>query len=162
MASVSMAILYYDLKPIVAGDLEHGERLKDRIIRRCQRPLYTKRGVRTRQQLSDLDVSWFEEPVSSDYLDGLRLLRGRNADCLRRIRLLPYFERGTAQRRKLASENLFHVCILVNLPDTTGYDLLGRLLQIHNTNRPITIAVTGFGRAEDTDCVRQAGSTITW
>jgi CheY-like chemotaxis protein len=59
---------------------------------------------------------------------------------------------------ELASENQFDVCILdLNLPDTTGYDLVGRLLEIHDLNRPVTIALTGFGRPEDTDRVKRAG-----
>ena len=44
---------------------------------------------------------------------------------------------------KLASENQFDVCILdLNLPDTTGYDLVGRLLEIRDNNRPLTMALT--------------------
>lgn len=59
---------------------------------------------------------------------------------------------------KLASENPFDICILdLNLPDMTGYDLVGRLFEIHDENRPVTIALTGFGRPEDTERVKQAG-----
>lgn len=58
----------------------------------------------------------------------------------------------------LASENPFDVCILdLNLPDTTGYDLLKRLLEIHASNRPISVALTGFGRPEDAERVKNAG-----
>lgn len=58
----------------------------------------------------------------------------------------------------LASENQFDVCILdLNLPDTTGYDLVAHLLEIHGPKRPITIALTGFGRPEDIESVKQAG-----
>jgi DNA-binding response OmpR family regulator len=63
-----------------------------------------------------------------------------------------------AEAIKLASENHFEVCILdLNLPDTTGYDLVGRLLEIHDQSRPVTIALTGFGRPEDTNHVKRAG-----
>jgi signal transduction histidine kinase/CheY-like chemotaxis protein len=63
-----------------------------------------------------------------------------------------------AEAIKLASENRFAVCILdLSLPDTTGYELVGRLLEIHDNNRPVTIALTGFGRPEDTDRVKRAG-----
>jgi CheY-like chemotaxis protein len=59
---------------------------------------------------------------------------------------------------KLVSENQFDVCIFdLNLPDMTGYDLVGRLFEIHDKNRPVTIALTGFGRPEDTERVKQAG-----
>jgi L-alanine-DL-glutamate epimerase-like enolase superfamily enzyme len=36
-----------------------------------------KQALALMQQFAELDVSWFEEPVSSDDLDGLRLLRDR-------------------------------------------------------------------------------------
>jgi CheY-like chemotaxis protein len=58
----------------------------------------------------------------------------------------------------LVSENQFDVCIFdLNLPDMTGYDLVGRLFEIHDKNRPVTIALTGFGGPEDTERVKQAG-----
>jgi signal transduction histidine kinase len=63
-----------------------------------------------------------------------------------------------AEAIKFASENQFDVCILdLNLPDTTGYELVERLLEIHGSNRPVTIALTGFGRPEDVDRVKRAG-----
>jgi signal transduction histidine kinase/ActR/RegA family two-component response regulator len=59
---------------------------------------------------------------------------------------------------KLAYEHRFDVCILdLNLPDMTGYDLLKRLLEIHHSNRPATVALTGFGRPEDAERVKHAG-----
>jgi L-alanine-DL-glutamate epimerase-like enolase superfamily enzyme len=36
-----------------------------------------KQALRIAERCADLDVTWFEEPVSSDDLDGLRLLRDR-------------------------------------------------------------------------------------
>jgi len=63
-----------------------------------------------------------------------------------------------AEAIKFTSENQFDVCILdLNLPDTTGYELVERLLEIHGSNRPVTIALTGFGRPEDADRVKRAG-----
>jgi signal transduction histidine kinase len=59
---------------------------------------------------------------------------------------------------KAASDGLFDVCILdLNLPDISGYDLLQRLLAIHSEKRPVTIALTGFGRPEDEARVTAAG-----
>jgi L-alanine-DL-glutamate epimerase-like enolase superfamily enzyme len=40
-------------------------------------PSRRNRRSRSRQKISPFDVSWFEEPVSSDDLDGLRLVRDR-------------------------------------------------------------------------------------
>ncbi len=50
-----------------------------------------KQSLGQAERFQDYDVHWFEEPVSSDDLDGLRLIRdrapARNANCGRRIRL---------------------------------------------------------------------------
>ena len=63
-----------------------------------------------------------------------------------------------AEALKLASEHRFNVCILdLNLPDMTGYDLLKRLLEIHGSDRPVTVALTGFGRPEDATRIKHAG-----
>ena len=40
-------------------------------------PTTRKQALRFAEQFADLGVTWFEEPVSSDDLDGLRLLRDR-------------------------------------------------------------------------------------
>ena len=49
---------------------------------------------------------------------------------------------------KLASEDQFDVCILdLNLPDTTGYDLVGRLLEIHDQQSPRHHCADGFWSA---------------
>ena len=66
--------------------------------------------------------------------------------------------KGSADAIAFASSNPFDVCILdLNLQDTTGYDLVGKLLKIHTHRRPITIALTGFGGPENTDQVKRAG-----
>jgi signal transduction histidine kinase len=63
-----------------------------------------------------------------------------------------------AEAITLATANKFDVCILdLNLPDATGYDLVARLLAIHAHDRPVTIALTGFGRPEDKERVKRAG-----
>jgi signal transduction histidine kinase len=59
---------------------------------------------------------------------------------------------------KMVSDGRFDVCILdLNLPDISGYDLLRQLLAIHSEKRPVTIALTGFGRPEDEARVKAAG-----
>jgi signal transduction histidine kinase len=59
---------------------------------------------------------------------------------------------------KMASERRFDVYILdLNLPGMSGYDLLQRLLALHSERRPLTIALTGFGRPEDEARVKAAG-----
>jgi two-component system, sensor histidine kinase len=63
-----------------------------------------------------------------------------------------------AEALKMASEHRFDVCILdLNLPDVSGYDLLEQLLALHSERRPVTIALTGFGRPEDEARVKAAG-----
>jgi CheY-like chemotaxis protein/two-component sensor histidine kinase len=58
----------------------------------------------------------------------------------------------------MASSRHFDVCILdLNLPDITGYDLVGRLLQLQGEHRPVMIALTGYGRPEDVARVKSAG-----
>ena len=69
-----------------------------RALRRCERRLQPQAGARTGRAFAESDVSWFEEPVSSDDLDGLRLVRDRAPACMdvrrRRVRLRPvYFRR---------------------------------------------------------------------
>lgn len=59
---------------------------------------------------------------------------------------------------KMASDRRFDVCILdLNLPGISGYDLLQQLLALHSEKRPVTIALTGFGRPEDEARVKAAG-----
>jgi L-alanine-DL-glutamate epimerase-like enolase superfamily enzyme len=41
-----------------------------------------KQALAMAETLAELDVAWFEEPVSSDDLDGLRLLRDRAPACM--------------------------------------------------------------------------------
>jgi signal transduction histidine kinase/ActR/RegA family two-component response regulator len=63
-----------------------------------------------------------------------------------------------ADALKMASEGRFDVCILdLNLPDISGYALLQQLLTLHARRRPVTIALTGFGRPEDETRVKAAG-----
>lgn len=63
-----------------------------------------------------------------------------------------------AEALKMASEHRFDVCILdLNLPDVSGYDLLEQMLALHSEGRPVTIALTGFGRPEDEARVKAAG-----
>ncbi|HEY2105638.1 MAG TPA: ATP-binding protein [Candidatus Binataceae bacterium] len=58
----------------------------------------------------------------------------------------------------LAGSRHFDVCILdLNLPDITGYDLVGRLLELQGEPRPVMIALTGYGRPEDAARVESAG-----
>ena len=55
-----------------------GDRARCRAVRRRQRRLQPQAGAgHGRDDSPSLGVSWFEEPVSSDDLDGLRLLRDR-------------------------------------------------------------------------------------
>ena len=52
----------------------------------------------------------------------------------------------------------FDVCILdLNLPDTSGYELISQILELQASNRPVTIALTGYGRPEDEKRVKEAG-----
>jgi CheY-like chemotaxis protein len=39
----------------------------------------------------------------------------------------------------------------------SGYDLLQQVLALHSERRPVTIALTGFGRPEDAARVKAAG-----
>ena len=55
-----------------AGDRRGGP------LRRCQRRLLAQAGLGFAEHFADLGVTWFEEPVSSDDLEGLRLLRDRS------------------------------------------------------------------------------------
>ena len=58
----------------------------------------------------------------------------------------------------MASSRRFDVCILdLNLPDISGYDLVGRLLELQGERRPVMIALTGYGRPEDVARVKSAG-----
>jgi CheY-like chemotaxis protein len=58
----------------------------------------------------------------------------------------------------MVTDGLFDVCILdLNLPDISGYDLLQQLLALHSEQRPVTIALTGFGRPEDVGRLKAAG-----
>jgi signal transduction histidine kinase/ActR/RegA family two-component response regulator len=57
-----------------------------------------------------------------------------------------------------SGEKGFDVCILdLNLPDISGYELVGRLIEIHGERHPLMIALTGYGRAEDQVKVKAAG-----
>jgi signal transduction histidine kinase/CheY-like chemotaxis protein len=63
-----------------------------------------------------------------------------------------------AEALKMVSDGRFDVCILdLNLPDISGYDLLQQLLALHSDRRPVTIALTGFGRPEDEARVKASG-----
>jgi signal transduction histidine kinase/CheY-like chemotaxis protein len=63
-----------------------------------------------------------------------------------------------AEALKMAAAARFDVCILdLNLPDMSGYDLLQQVLALHSERRPVTIALTGFGRPEDAARVKAAG-----
>jgi len=63
-----------------------------------------------------------------------------------------------AEALQMATDGRFDVCILdLNLPDISGYDLLQQLLALHSERRPLTIALTGFGRPEDEAKVKAAG-----
>ena len=63
-----------------------------------------------------------------------------------------------AEALKMVSDGRFDVCILdLDLPDISGYDLLQQLLALHPERRPVTIALTGFGRPEDEARIKAAG-----
>jgi CheY-like chemotaxis protein len=63
-----------------------------------------------------------------------------------------------AEAVAIASGRRLDVCILdLNLPDTTGYELVGRLLELQNERAPLMIALTGYGRPDDEARVRSAG-----
>ena len=63
-----------------------------------------------------------------------------------------------AEAFKMAAVARFDVYILdLNLPDMSGYDLLQQVLALHSEKRPLTIALTGFGRPEDEARVKAAG-----
>jgi CheY-like chemotaxis protein len=65
---------------------------------------------------------------------------------------------GWNRSGKTASGNHFDVCILdLNLPETTGYDLVRRLLERQGVNRPLMVALTGFGRPEDFERAKTSG-----
>ena len=58
----------------------------------------------------------------------------------------------------IAANHPFDICILdLNLPDTTGYELASRLLEIQNGRRPLMIALTGYGRPEEIAMVKASG-----
>jgi signal transduction histidine kinase/ActR/RegA family two-component response regulator len=57
----------------------------------------------------------------------------------------------------MARGRRFDICILdLNLPDISGYDLIGRLREIQD-NHPLMVALTGFGRPEDAARVKSVG-----
>jgi signal transduction histidine kinase/ActR/RegA family two-component response regulator len=52
----------------------------------------------------------------------------------------------------------FDVCFIdLSLPDMSGYELLPRLLGTQQSKKPMTIALTGFGRPEDEARTRSMG-----
>ena len=56
------------------------------------------------------------------------------------------------------SDKRFDIYILdLNLPDVSGYELAGRILELHRDSRPILVALTGYGRREDAAKVMEAG-----
>ena len=87
------------------GARARGDRPGRRAVRRRERRVHAQAGARARgaTSLSRRGVSWFEEPVSSDDLDGLRAgpraRSGRDGDRRRRVRLRPALFRAHARRR---------------------------------------------------------------
>ena len=58
----------------------------------------------------------------------------------------------------MAGSRHFDVCILdLNLPDISGYDLVGQLLELQDKRPPVMVALTGYGRPEDVAKVKNAG-----
>jgi CheY-like chemotaxis protein len=66
--------------------------------------------------------------------------------------------RNGSEAMAIAAHSVFDVCILdLSLPDVSGYELVGRLLELQGECRPVTIALTGYGRPEDAARVKAAG-----
>jgi len=66
--------------------------------------------------------------------------------------------RNGSEALLLAAERSFGVCFIdLSLPDMSGYELLPRLLRTQQSNRPVTVALTGFGRPEDETRTRAMG-----
>lgn len=69
--------------------------------------------------------------------------------------------RDGAEAVATATSKPFDVCILdLNLPDMSGYDLIAKLLNAHKDRKPLTIALTGYGRPEDTARIKAAGFDV--
>jgi signal transduction histidine kinase len=63
-----------------------------------------------------------------------------------------------AEAIAVASRYAFDICILdLNLPDMSGFDLVSRLIELHNGRLPLMIALTGYGRPEEIAKVKAAG-----
>ncbi len=59
---------------------------------------------------------------------------------------------------RIMKEREFDVCLLdLSLPDISGYELIGRLTDLHRDRPPVMIALTGYGRPEDAARVKAAG-----
>jgi CheY-like chemotaxis protein len=66
--------------------------------------------------------------------------------------------RNGSEAMAIAADSAFDVCILdLSLPDVSGYVLVGRLIELQVGRRPVTIALTGYGRPEDAARVKAAG-----
>lgn len=68
-----------------------------------------------------------------------------------------------SEAEAMASRRRFDVCILdLNLPDISGYDLVGRLLELQGERPPVMIALTGvMGGRRTQPGSRARGLTIT-
>jgi signal transduction histidine kinase/ActR/RegA family two-component response regulator len=66
--------------------------------------------------------------------------------------------KDASEALEMANRGRYAVYILdIGLPDMTGYDLAGRLLRIHGADRPLLIALTGYGRPEDIAKAKASG-----
>ena len=65
---------------------------------------------------------------------------------------------GGQQSLEVAAEFMPEIAFLdIGMPGIDGYELARRLRQMPFTDRPILIAVTGWGRSEDKRLARDAG-----
>lgn len=65
---------------------------------------------------------------------------------------------NAAEALELTSEKLFDIYILdLDLPDTSGYQLATKVLQLHREGRPLLIALSGYGRLADASTLKAAG-----
>ena len=66
--------------------------------------------------------------------------------------------KDASEALEMANRGRYAVYILdIGLPDMSGYDLAALLLGIHGADRPLLIALTGYGRPEDIAKTKASG-----